>query len=68
MATSKLTEAEKKAYLKNGGTCPKCKGDVNGGSVEINDNKAHQEVSCTFCDFVWIDEYTLTNILDVNGN
>ncbi len=58
-----LTKAEEKAYLKNPGSCPKCKsGNITGDSFEANDNKVWQTVICEDCGFKWMDEFTLTNI------
>ena len=41
---------------------PECKSDVlEGGSVQIEGNKAIQEVSCVTCNLVWEDTYTLSS-------
>ena len=50
-------------YLKSFNLCPllSCGStNIDGGSIEINGNTAHQEVSCNVCDSQWCDLYTLT--------
>lgn len=47
------------------GACPFCRAtQVEGGFVEIDDNKAYQSVSCNACDHSWTDIYTLTGYQD----
>jgi len=60
----KLTNKQKKSYLKNNyGSCPKCKSnDIEGSSVEIDGKETYQEVRCLECDLAWRDIYTLSNI------
>ena len=51
-------------YLKNGGIfCPFCKNqDIEGGSVEIIEGTAQQNVSCVACGGAWRDKYKLNAV------
>ena len=62
MAT--LTKEQRAAYLATRGlNCPFCKtGNIEGGSVEINDGGAMQECNCTDCGEDWTDIYMLTHV------
>jgi hypothetical protein len=53
-------------YLKaGGGQCPKCKsGNIGGQSVDIDGNKATQEMVCLDCEHEWTDLYKLAGILE----
>jgi len=62
-----FTESEAKEYVENGGRkCPKCNGEeIEGDSIEVNDNKVYQSIWCRICNAEWTDEYTLTGITEV---
>lgn len=49
------------AYVeKHGLVCPHCRSDdIEGGPVEIEDDYAFQEVSCSNCNASWNDVYEL---------
>lgn len=57
------------SYVKSGGVrCinPDCLSEnIEGYSVEIDASVATQEVSCNECDWSWRDEYTLTNVSNI---
>ena len=46
------------------GGCPNCgkNVDVTGGSFEVSDNQAWQEVTCNECGCKFNDVYTLTDV------
>lgn len=56
-------------YLAGGhGQCPNCLTyDIEGGSITVSDNLAHQEVGCNECKAEWVDEYRLHRISDATG-
>ena len=59
-----LTPADEKEYVYRAyAKCPFC-GDhrIEGGSIEIEQNYAHQEVSCTECGAEWSDAYRLEGL------
>ena len=59
----KLTDEQKKAYLKNSGKCPYCKSeDISGGFVQVDGDTAWQELTCNDCDEQWNDVYTLSDV------
>lgn len=61
-----LTAAQRAAYLASGGrVCPFCDAEYSqeGGLVEIDENQAHQDVTCTECDESWTNVYTLSDII-----
>lgn len=67
MSKIELTSEEEKKYIESKGqVCPVCnkKYTVEGGSVEMDGDKAYQEVTCTSCGASWTDIYTLTGVLD----
>lgn len=61
---AKLTQEQKVNYLKwHGVHCPFCDStQIEGGSVEVNDGGAFQEVNCLDCESEWHDMYTLTDV------
>jgi len=61
-----LTEEEKIDYIEGGYShCPYCgSADIVGGSVEIDGNGAHQDVTCNECNREWSDVYVLIDILE----
>lgn len=62
-----MTYAQKKAYLKASHICPYCGSDqIEGQSVDIDENGASQEVSCISCKARWEDLYKLTDVREVN--
>jgi formate dehydrogenase maturation protein FdhE len=66
-----LSAEQKAAYLKTDGQqCPLCgSDDISAGSVDIEGGSAVQEVTCSECDTVWNDRYTLTDVeLDYDPN
>lgn len=61
-----VTEAMEAEYVKHGGNkCLFCQaeGSLVGEGVEIEENTARQPVSCSECEFDWIDCYTLDRII-----
>lgn len=59
-----FTDEQRDAYIASGGTtCPVC-GSIalEGDSVDIDEGRAMQDVSCVDCNSTWTDVYTLTNI------
>ena len=62
----KLTEEQKKAYLKDSSKCPFCQSEqIEGGPVEIDGDTAWQKVSCLDCDKQWADIYRLADVEEV---
>lgn len=61
---SRLTDAQRAAYLASNGTkCPHCGGtDLDGKGVQIDSGTASQEIMCTDCGEGWFDIYTLTHV------
>ena len=61
------TKANATKYIAHGGvSCPRCgDGSIEGGSVEIDQGIAWQNVWCTACQLNWTDEYILTSISNV---
>lgn len=58
--TTVLIMKSQKKYLKKPNHCPFCNSDyVQGESVNIDDNGAHQEVNCMDCNGSWHDNYRL---------
>lgn len=59
-----LSVEQKKDYLSGkSGQCPKCKSlNIVGEHIEVDGQTAWQEVSCSNCEFIWNDIYTLTDI------
>ncbi|MDD5713116.1 MAG: hypothetical protein PHY31_10235, partial [Smithellaceae bacterium] len=55
-----------KAYLaKHGEYCPYCESDqIGGGPVEIDAGYAHQDIFCLSCEKGWMNEYTLTGLVE----
>ena len=54
-------------YRKEGGcNCPFCgSSEISGGSVEIGNGTASQEVDCNVCHKVWSDTYVLQGYEEV---
>jgi hypothetical protein len=67
IGSRKLSSGQVGNYLLHGGIhCPDCLShQISGGSVDINEGRASQEVSCTSCGLVWWDDYQLVGISDV---
>lgn len=63
---AKLTEEQRAMYLATRGlNCPFCEtGNIEGGSVEVNDGGAMQSCNCTDCEEEWTDIYKLSNVVD----
>lgn len=61
----KLTKTDVRKYVKKGGVdCPYCGHyDIQGGSINIDLGRAHQEMTCNNCDAQWDDGYTLDSVL-----
>lgn len=59
-----LTPADEEHYTERAyGKCPFCgTRDIEGGSVTIEQNYAHQDVSCLACEAEWSDVYRLDGI------
>jgi len=60
-----LTPEDAKNYTERAyAKCPFC-GDsrIEGGSISIEQNYAHQDVFCTECDAEWSDSYRLEGLL-----
>lgn len=57
-----------KKYVETGGQyCPYCNGkQIEGGSVDIQDAGAVQEVSCLECEATWEDFYKLTEAWEID--
>ena len=51
-----------KEYAEAGDSmCPHCGSDqIEGASINIEGNKAYQDISCLDCEKEWTDVYTLT--------
>jgi len=64
VTVAKLTQAQRREYVKNGGpACPFCKSlDIEGGSMEIDSGYCWQSVRCNGCNERWTDNYTLTGL------
>lgn len=64
MAQSKLTEKQKKEYLKNPNLCPFCKSE----NIHIEDrnfvdgNYMFQKIWCSACDRNYSETYRLTDV------
>jgi hypothetical protein len=54
-------------YLLTGGTsCPSClSSNIEGGSIDIDQGRAWQNVSCTECGLEWTDGYQLVGVSEV---
>lgn len=63
----KLLPAQVAQYLTCGGaSCPSCLGTtLDGGSVDINEGRAFQRVTCNDCGLEWEDGYQLVGIRNV---
>ncbi len=61
---TKLTEAQKKAYLENGGVnCPYCgSSDITSEDTDYFGASSSTRVLCSDCNRYWFDIYTLTRI------
>ena len=61
-----LTAARKLAYLRRGASCPYCRSEsITGDSVDIEGNRASQEVSCQNCGKTWRDIYRLADVEEI---
>ena len=62
---SRLTKAQKQAYLKASHKCPYCGSDnIEGGEHDYSGDMVFQDVVCRDCEKSWTDEYTLTGITE----
>lgn len=62
-AADKLSIQDK--YLQNPTQCPYCQSsDILGGSIEIENGKASQRITCQACGKAWHGVYTLTGIVE----
>ena len=60
-----LTKQEIRRYLKNPGKCPYCGSkDITGKSIDVDGERATQEVICEACQRSWLDVYTLTGVME----
>jgi len=59
-----LTPADAKQYTERAySKCPFCgTQDIEGGSVTIEQNYAHQDVHCVVCEAEWSDAYRLEGL------
>jgi len=68
---SKINKEAEKIYINDGGIyCPFCGSEnLSADNIEADDKIAWCYISCTDCDEVWLNEYTLslTNILTFTG-
>ena len=61
-----MTAKQKKAYLKNPNVCPCCGSKlISTGFIQVDGKYAWCEVSCSDCQEIWSDVYTLTAVEDV---
>jgi formate dehydrogenase maturation protein FdhE len=62
-----LTEEEKIEYIEGGfNYCPYCgSGDLEGGSVVIEENIASQRMTCSECNRKWYNSYVLIDIVEI---
>lgn len=60
------TEKQKLQYLKAGGfICLFCgSDDMVGGSLTSDDACVYQRIHCNNCGEVWVDKYSLTDVLE----
>lgn len=63
--TRQLTKEEVRKYIQSDGvSCPYCgSSDIAGGSIETDENRAYQKITCNACGAYWSDGYTLDSIL-----
>ena len=59
-----LTNNEKADYLSKGGRCcPHCGDDeLSGGMVNVEEDRAYQDITCTSCKRRWTDIHQLIDI------
>jgi hypothetical protein len=64
------TEQKIAEYIENGGVCcPECgETDIEGGSVDVQQGCAFQEIDCNVCGASWVDRYQLVAIMDLKQN
>lgn len=63
MKIKKLTEKQKKTYLKNPNVCPSCESEEVESTDKWEDMLCiYEEWHCKDCDKWWIETYTLTNV------
>ncbi|MCX6984217.1 MAG: hypothetical protein NT118_05615 [Lentisphaerae bacterium] len=61
-----LTVARRRSYLRRGASCPYCRSEsITGESVDIEGNRAVQQVSCQECCRTWRDIYRLADLEEV---
>ncbi len=63
----KLTKKQVKRHLATGSSCPFCMEEVNitGESVDIEGNRASQQVACQECGRTWRDIYRLADVEEI---
>jgi len=63
--TRHLTTEEVRKYVQSDRvSCPYCGSyDIAGGSIETDENRAYQKISCNACGAYWSDGYTLDSVL-----
>lgn len=61
-----LSETEKQTYIRKGGVrCPYCSSyNIEAGQLNMEESGIYQDVECKSCGKSWMDEYTLTAILE----
>lgn len=58
-----MRKVSQSQYLSNLSKCPSCKSDdLEGDSIQVDDNIAWQPIWCNDCGFSWTDEYTLSGM------
>ncbi len=70
MAKLKLTAARKRDWLATrGNRCPYCKSpDLEAGDHDFDGDSCTQDVRCLVCRRTWTEVYTLSDLLDEDGN
>ncbi|MDH2290015.1 hypothetical protein QD172_01955 [Cobetia sp. 10Alg 146] len=62
-----MDEATRARYLADPNLCPFCESnDLEGGSVSIDDRHARQAITCLHCYAIWVDQYHLSDITDID--
>lgn len=55
-------------YISSPVHCPNCQSqNIEGGSVEIDEGTATQDIRCLDCDSSWTDHYTISHISNLEG-
>lgn len=63
-----ITKEQKQKYLQSRGVrCPFCESDqIEGDHIDVCAAGAYQPIYCLVCDRSWTDEYTLTDISELD--